>query len=110
MIELFPRKTIIIPGSVANIIYELIHEKTILTNEVKVQANRLELILNHMNDGMIVVNKDEQVQLLNRRAEQILGKKERDYIGKHVKELLKTSRLSHVLRSQRKELNQKKQF
>ncbi|GEN85447.1 sigma 54-interacting transcriptional regulator [Oceanobacillus sp. FSL W8-0428] len=107
MIELFPRKTIIIPGSVANIIYELIHEKTILTNEVKVQANRLELILNHMNDGMIVVNKDEQVQLLNRRAEQILGKKERDYIGKHVKELLKTSRLSHVLRSQRKELNQK---
>ncbi|WP_339286155.1 sigma 54-interacting transcriptional regulator [Oceanobacillus sp. FSL K6-3682] len=107
MIELFPRKTIIIPGSVANIIYELIHEKTTLTNEVKVQANRLELILNHMNDGMIVVNKDEQVQLLNRRAEQILGKKERDYIGKHVKELLKTSRLSHVLRSQRKELNQK---
>lgn len=107
MIELFPRKTIIIPGSVANIIYELIHEKTTLTNEVKVQANRLELILNHMNDGMIVVNKDEQVQLLNRRAEQILGKKERDYKGKHIKELLKTSRLSHVLRSQRKELNQK---
>lgn len=107
MIELFPRKTIIIPGSVANIIYELIHEKTTLTNEVKVQASRLELILNHMNDGMIVVNKDEQVQLLNRRAEQILGKKERDYKGKHVKELLKTSRLSHVLRSQRKELNQK---
>lgn len=107
MIELFPRKTIIIPGSVANIIYELIHEKTVLTDEVKVQASRLELILNHMNDGMIVVNKMEQVQLLNRRAEQILGKKEKDYKGKHIKDLLKTSRLSHVLRSQRKELNQK---
>ncbi|CEI83828.1 Arginine utilization regulatory protein RocR [Oceanobacillus oncorhynchi] len=107
MIELFPRKTIIIPGSVANIIYELIHEKTVLTDEVKVQASRLELILNHMNDGMIVVNKMEQVQLLNRRAEQILGKKEKDYKGKHIKDLLKTNRLSHVLRSQRKELNQK---
>ncbi|GIO21852.1 sigma 54-interacting transcriptional regulator [Oceanobacillus sp. J11TS1] len=107
MIALFPRKTIIIPGTVANIMYELIHEKTNLTNEVKVQANRLELILNHMNDGMIVVNKNEQVQLLNRRAEQILGKKEKEHKGKHVKELLKTSRLPHVLRSQRTELNQK---
>ncbi|MFD1065325.1 sigma 54-interacting transcriptional regulator [Oceanobacillus locisalsi] len=107
MIALYPRETIIIPGSVANIIYQLIHEKTALTDEVKVQANRLELILNHMNDGMIVVNKKEQVQLLNRRAEQILGKKERDYKEKPIKELVKTSRLSHVLRSQRKELNQK---
>lgn len=107
IMDAFPRKTIVIPGSVANIIYELIHEKAYLMDEVKVQANRLELILNHMNDGMIVVNKKEEVQLLNRRAEQILEKKEKVHKGKHIKELLKTSRLPNVLRSQRQELNQK---
>ncbi len=107
IIDVRPRKTVVVPGAVANIISELLYEKEYLVEKVKSQANRLELILNHIHDGMIVIDKNEKVELLNKRAERILNKNESDYKGKHIFELLPSSRLPNVLKSQRRELNQK---
>lgn len=107
IIEMRPRRTVVIPGSVAYIISELLYEKEALMDKVKYQSKNQELILNHIHDGMIVINKQEDIQFINRSAEKIIGKSRKQYIGTHIKELITESRLPHVLQTQRKEVNQK---
>lgn len=107
IIEKRPRRTVVIPGSVAYIISELLFEKEALMDKVKYQSKNQELILNHIHDGMIVMNKNENIQFINKSAEKIIGKSRKHYIGTHIKELITDSRLPHVLQTQRKEVNQK---
>ena len=75
--------------------------------EWSVQINNLELILNNIRDGLIVVNNEENIQFINDAACEIIGiQKEKSY-EKSIKEIIKNSRLPKVLQNQQKELNQK---
>ncbi|WP_010650803.1 sigma-54 interaction domain-containing protein [Oceanobacillus massiliensis] len=107
IIDRRPKKTIVIPGSVAYIISELLYEKESLMGKMKYQSERQHLILNHIHDGMIVIDRNEKVQFINKSAEKILDKTLKHYKDKNVKELISSSRLPHVLQSKRKEVNQK---
>src|SRR5699024_3936888 len=99
--------TIVIPGAVAYIISELFEEKEGLLEEIKIQMNNQKLILNNIHDGMIVINQDEVIQFVNKGAENIIGFVKDEVEGELIQSVIKNSRLPHVLRSQRKELNQK---
>lgn len=107
IIEKRPRKTVVIPGAVASIIFELLDEKEALLKKIQYQAKSQELILNHIHDGMIVIDKHEKIQFINRSAEKILDKSRIRYQDRNIKELVKGTRLPQVLRTQRKEVNQK---
>ncbi|WP_249871948.1 sigma 54-interacting transcriptional regulator [Oceanobacillus saliphilus] len=107
IIEKRPKKTVVIPGSVAYIISELLDEKESLLKRLKSQTKNQELILNHIHDGMIVINRSEKIQFINKSAEKILDKKREQFEGRNIKELIATTRLPHVLQTQRKEVNQK---
>jgi len=99
--------TVVIPGSVAYIISELMEEKESLLERLKLQANNQELILNNIHDGMIVVNEQEIVQFANKSAERIIGIAKEQFTGQDIKNVIAGTRLPHVLRSRRKEVNQK---
>ncbi|OZU90019.1 sigma-54-dependent Fis family transcriptional regulator [Virgibacillus indicus] len=101
------RDTVIIPGSVAYIISELFNEKESLLNRIRLQMNNQELILNNIRDGMIVINNDEIVQFVNKSAESIVGHKKKEFKGKNIRSIIENTRLPEVLRSQRREVNQK---
>lgn len=107
IIERRNRKTVVIPGTVAFIITELLSDKEALLNSLQYQAKKLELILNHVHDGMIVINKDEKLEFLNKSAERIIGKSRVDFEGHDIRSLIENTRLPQVLHSQRKETNQK---
>lgn len=107
IVEKKSNKMIVIPSSVAYIISELLDEKEALVNELKDQTNRQELLLNHIHDGMIVIDKNEQILFINKSAERILGKTRKQFQGRKITELIKTTRLPHVIQSQRKEVNQR---
>lgn len=100
-------KTIVIPGTVAYIISELFEEKESLLDRVKTEMNNQELILNNIHDGMIVIDNQEVIQFVNKSAEKIMNFAKENVEGKKIYEIIPNSRLPHVLRSQRKELNQK---
>ncbi|QHE52897.1 sigma-54-dependent Fis family transcriptional regulator [Pontibacillus sp. HMF3514] len=107
LLQARPKKTVVIPGSVAYITSELLEEKNNLLSELQRQTNNQELILNSIHDGMIVINDREEVTFINRGAERILGMKRQHALEKPIKDLISTSRLPHVLRVRRKEVNQK---
>src|SRR5690625_4141769 len=99
--------TIVVPGAVAYIISELFEEKESLLEHIKHQMNYQQLILDNMHNGMIVIDQAEHVQFLNERAERIIGIRKEIAVGNHIYEIIKNSRLPHVMQSRRKELNQK---
>ncbi|MCD5323498.1 MULTISPECIES: sigma 54-interacting transcriptional regulator [Pontibacillus] len=101
------KKTVVIPGSVAYITSELLEEKNELLSELKQQTQKQELILSAIHDGMIVIDRTETVTFMNRSAERILGTTRKEAVNKPIQEIIPTSRLSHILRVRRKEVNQK---
>ncbi|MBP1969696.1 PAS domain S-box-containing protein [Virgibacillus natechei] len=107
MIEVRKKNTVIIPGTVAYIISELFDEKELLLDRIKLQMNNQALILNNIRDGMIVINKQETVQFVNKSAERIVGYKKEECEGKHIRDVIPNTRLPEILINQRKEVNQK---
>lgn len=102
-----PKKTVVIPGSVAYITSELLEEKNNLLSKLQRQTKNQELILNAIHDGMLVINNKEQITFINKGAERILDIKRQEALDKTIHELIPASRLPHVLRVRRKEVNQK---
>lgn len=107
LLEKRNRKTVVIPGSVAYIISELMEEKESLLERLKLETNNQELILNNIHDGMIVVDEHEMVQFVNKSAERIIGLDKENFNGLDIKHVIAQTRLPHVMRSRRKEVNQR---
>ncbi|RWZ60133.1 PAS domain S-box protein [Halobacillus fulvus] len=99
--------TVIIPGSVAYITSELLEEKESLVQELKQQTENQHLILNSIHDGMIVIQADEKVSFINQSAERILGMEKDEVVGHPIHQIIPSSRLPQILKSKRKEVNQK---
>ncbi|MGP4107325.1 sigma 54-interacting transcriptional regulator [Virgibacillus sp. L01] len=107
LLEKRNRKTVVIPGTVAYIISELFEEKESLLDRLRIQTNNQELILNNIRDGMIVINNQEIVQFVNKGAERIVGISKDKFKGQDISSVIADTRLPHVLRSRRREVNQK---
>ncbi|RYG74641.1 PAS domain S-box protein [Lentibacillus lipolyticus] len=107
LLEKRSKKTVVIPGSVAYIISELMEEKETLLERLKLQASNQELILNNIHDGMIVIGDRETVQFANKSAERIIGAAKEHVTGQNIKHVISGSRLPNVMRTRRKEVNQK---
>lgn len=71
------------------------------------QIQNLELILNNIGDGLIVVNDQEQIQFMNQAASEIVEVERSFAQNKPIKQVIKNTRLPKVLQSQQKEVNQK---
>lgn len=67
----------------------------------------LDLILNATHDAIVAVDKDGRIFVFNPSAEKILGKKAKDVIGVHVRDVIPSTRLDEVLASGEAELNQR---
>lgn len=100
------KKMVLIPGSVAILVAKLMEEKEELIEKHQNESYQQELIFNATNDGMIVIDKYGRVILFNRRAEEIMGVKKEQAIGKSVLEVIPHSRLPHILQTRRIESNQ----
>ena len=107
ILEMRNGRTVVIPGSVAYIIAELMEGKESLLGRLKLEMTNQKLILNNINDGMIVVNEMGIVQFINKSAERIVGVTKKDFINRPVEEMIKNSRLPLVMQSRLREVNQK---
>ncbi len=100
------KHTVLIPGSVANIVLKLIEEKEVLIDTLLHQSKQQEIILDSTHDGMIAVNVHEEVTLFNRSAEKITGITKKQADGRVIGSLMASSMLPRVLSSGKAEINQ----
>ncbi|THE11260.1 sigma-54-dependent transcriptional regulator [Bacillus timonensis] len=66
----------------------------------------VDLILDSTHDGMIVIDINSQVILLNNSASKMIGISKKDAIGKHIYECIPDSRLPEILSTRAIEINQ----
>ena len=67
----------------------------------------LDVILSSTNDAMIAVDKEGKITLFNRAAEKITGFPESVVIGRHIEDIVRSTRLPYILKTGESELNQK---
>lgn len=99
------RHTVVIPGSVAHIISELMEEKEELVFKWKTESYKHDLIFNTAHDGMIVIDNEERITLFNKSAEKITGFKREDVLGHPVLEVIPASQLPYILQTKKVERN-----
>ncbi|MDQ0156451.1 PAS domain S-box-containing protein [Robertmurraya andreesenii] len=99
------QSTILIPGSMAFLIAKLIEEKEALITKLKNETVKRDLIFNATSDGMIVVDRDSHIILINKSAAEMVGVDKQKVLGKHVLDVIPSSRLPAVLKTGRPEMN-----
>jgi PAS domain S-box-containing protein len=65
-----------------------------------------DLIFNSTDDGMVVINNKGIITLFNKRAEEIMGIKKEEALGKEVSQVIFETRLPLILSTRRTESNQ----
>ncbi|MBA2873390.1 sigma-54 interaction domain-containing protein [Thermaerobacillus caldiproteolyticus] len=98
--------TVVVPGMVARMIAELIEEKEALIAKLKSETTRRDLIFNATHDGMIVVDEFAYITDINDSAAEMIEVDKTKAIGKHILEVIPTSRLPRVLKTKQTEFHQ----
>ncbi|SET59990.1 PAS domain S-box-containing protein [Salinibacillus kushneri] len=102
-----PPEMVVIPGAVAFVTSQLLDEKEALVSELKNHTKTRDFILDAIHDGMIVINQKYQISFVNKSAEKILGYNKAEILHQPIEEIIPTTRLPHVFKVGRKEVNQK---
>ncbi|WP_025026175.1 sigma-54 interaction domain-containing protein [Caldalkalibacillus mannanilyticus] len=100
-----PKHTVVIPGSIAQMMMGLIDEKENLIEQLKHHQQELTIILNSTYDGMIAVNKEGLITLFNRAAERMIGITAEEAVGERSIKIIPNSRLDIVLQTGQPEIN-----
>lgn len=106
ILEKRSKTTVLIPGSVAHITSKLMEEKEVLIEKLKDETYKHDLIFNSAHDGMIVIDVDSNVILLNNSAARMIGVSKEAALGKHIYECIPSSKLPEVLSTRAVEVNQ----
>lgn len=100
------KNTVLIPGSVAFLLASLLEEKEELIKTLRKITYEHDLIFNSSGDGMVVINTEGMITLFNKSAEKIIGNKRELAEGRHILEIIPTSKLPRVLLTRKTETNQ----
>jgi PAS domain S-box-containing protein len=98
--------TVIIPGSIAYIIAQLVEEKEQLITILKNETTKHDLIFNSTHDGMIVIDEEGYITHMNPSAEKMIEKPKKQSLGKHILDMIPSSGLPRVLKTKTVELHQ----
>src|SRR5690625_329135 len=99
--EKYPHSTIL-----ESRLLKILHQYfTSSTNYFNNMINNLQLVLNNIHDGLIVIDIDKNIQYMNEAAKKII-EIEGDPVNKPITKYIKSTRLPNVLRFQQKEVNQ----
>lgn len=99
-------EVMMIPSTVAHIIFELIEEKEELITRLKEEAYKQQTIFNSTNDGMIVIDLQEKIILFNKRAEEMTEYPREKALGQKINDVISSSKLARTLSTREIELNQ----
>ncbi|MBU5484763.1 sigma 54-interacting transcriptional regulator [Clostridium sp. MSJ-11] len=72
----------------------------------KEKAQRFKTIMDFVHDGIISIDDNGKISIINSRAEKIFGLNEKNVIGKNIEDVVKNSKLPIVLRSGISELGE----
>ncbi|AOV07808.1 sigma 54-interacting transcriptional regulator [Sporosarcina ureilytica] len=106
--ELFEARhsqTVLIPGSVANLIVQLLQDNHTYTKRIRAEVHKQRLIFDSIEEGMVGINANCEVDFFNKRASEMIGISIEDAIGKKVTEVIPMTKLQRVFKTGKSEIN-----
>ncbi|TFE03180.1 sigma 54-interacting transcriptional regulator [Jeotgalibacillus salarius] len=100
------RKTVLIPGSVASLVYQLLTEKESLISHLEHDSYIRELAMNSTHDGMIGIDCDQRIILFNDRAAEMIGIDKEKALHQSIYQVVPLSGLPRIIETGRTENNQ----
>lgn len=99
-------QTLLIPGSVANLLVGLLNENDQYIRKIQTEMDRQRLIFNSIEEGMIGIDHEGMIDFINESACKMLEVSDFDAIGKSIFDIIPDSKLVRVLASGRSEVNE----
>ena len=100
-----PSNTVLIPGSVANLLVRLLKENNTYIKRVRAEDHKQRLVFDSIDEGMIGINESWEVDFFNKSAARITGVPIEKALGKSIIDVIPSTRLPHVFESGKPELN-----
>lgn len=101
----FSEQTVIIPGSIANVLVRLLHEKEHYITRFSEEGHKQRIIFDSIEEGMVGIDRHGEVMFVNRSALRMLGVDEEDAMGRAIHDLIPSSELPRIFETGKPELN-----
>ncbi len=98
-------QTVLIPGSVANLLVRLLEENDSYINRIQTEMHKQRMIFDSIEEGMIGINEDGHVDFFNKSASKMIGLPIQETINRPITEVIPTTELPRVLNSGKAEVN-----
>ncbi|HSP20834.1 MAG TPA: sigma-54-dependent Fis family transcriptional regulator [Planococcus sp. (in: firmicutes)] len=102
---LFSRKTVIIPGSIANVLVRMVTEKEQFVSLMSEVSHKQNIIFNSVEEGMIGIDRKGRVNFINKSAARMIEVDAKEAMGHPINELITMSELPRIFETGRTELN-----
>ncbi|MBK3494068.1 sigma 54-interacting transcriptional regulator [Viridibacillus sp. YIM B01967] len=101
-----PKRAVLIPGTIAYLIVQLLNEKDFYINKTKQAAYKQQIIFNSIEEGMIGIDPEGQIIFFNKSAARMTDISVAEAMGKHINDIIVGSELPRVYESGIAEINQ----
>ena len=102
---LFPQKTVIIPGGIANVLVRLVTEKEQFISLMSEVSHKQNIIFNSVEEGMIGIDRKGRINFINKSASRMIEVTAEEAMGHPINELITMSELPRIFETGRTELN-----
>ncbi len=100
-----PANTVLIPGSIANLIIRLLEENDTYFQRIRTEVHKQRMIFDSVEEGMIGINEKGCIDFFNKRASEMIGITIEDAVGKKITDVIPTTKLPHVYNTGVAEVN-----
>lgn len=105
LLEARPAHTVLVPGSVANLLIQLLQENARHLERIQTEMHRQRMIFDSIEEGMVGINEKGYVDFINKSACKMVGYPIDEALGKPIREVIPSSELPRVFRTDRSEVN-----
>ncbi|GEL77389.1 sigma 54-interacting transcriptional regulator [Tenuibacillus multivorans] len=102
-----PKHCVLIPGTVAHVMFELLNEKECLLEQIQKNTKKRDMVLNSIHDGLIVIDPNETITMANESASKILEFPVEKMILRKVLDIIPDSKLPKIFETREQEVNQR---
>ena len=100
-----PAQTVLIPGSVANLLLKLLEENGTYIKQIHTEMHKQRMIFDSIEEGMIGINEKGTVDFFNKSASRMVGFSNDKAIGQPIREVIPLTELPRVFQTGKAELN-----
>lgn len=101
-----PAHTVLIPGSVANLLVRLLEENDTYIKRIHTEMHKQRMIFDSIEEGMVGIDEEGTVDFFNKSASKMIGFPIEEAVGRTIVDVIPTTELHRVLNSGRAELNE----